>query len=133
MCVHGRILLAEPIRWLQQNHKKKQNSTNPAEPKTQAIFKFLVILWDGPVRVHFLNFKPYMHWMPQWRSWTKMLPFILCWVMWGMVGWQAYTRPSVRVEPCLHDRFDATFSNMLLRIKAYLWNNIGATSTFGLK
>jgi len=33
--------------------------------------------------------------------------------------------PSVRVELCLHDRFYATFNNMLLIIKAYLWNNIG--------
>lgn len=45
--------------------------------------------------------------------------------------------PSVRVELCLHNRFYATSSNILLIMKAYLGNSTVQvqllTASFGLK
>lgn len=126
--------LAEPIRWLQQTAKKKQ--------KPHCIWSLFPVQTQQNLKPRlFLNFwSSYEMDQSERISWTwslicterhsgnpgqKFFPsYNVRWCIEWLAGMPTLC-PSVRVELCLHDRFYATFNNMLLIIKAYLWNNIG--------
>lgn len=128
------FFLAEPIRWLQQAAKKKQKphcngSLFPVETQQNLKPSLFLNFWSS-----------YEMGLSERISWTSSLTGTEChsgdpgqkffpsYSVRRCIEWLAGTPtlcPSVRVELCLHDRFYATFNNVMLTIKAYLWNNIG--------